>query len=247
MIALPLAVGLARLLHPTIGETDCEELGAGFLAQPVNALTSLAYCVVGVVVIVLAWPREKWRARTVIFGACLIATGIGSVLFHGPQPSGSKFLHDVPIVLALLLMALHNLSLIVPGFRHVAATFVAVTLAVAAVSVALPDAAALATGVFGIVTVVTEVIVYRRGLRERSASRQRRMYIAIVGVAAVAASMWVLGRTDGPVCDPDGVVQLHGFWHVISAVAFGLWWWLALADRSHSGGAESPSAGVSAG
>jgi hypothetical protein len=247
MSVLALAVALTRLRHPTVGETDCENLGAGFLAQPVNALTSLAYCVVGVVVIVLAWRWQRWRARTVIFGACLIATGIGSVLFHGPQPSGSKFLHDVPIVLALLLMALHNLSLIVAPFRHVAATFGVVALAAGAISVVLPDAATVATGLFGVVTVVTEVIVYRRGLREGSAGRQRRLYIAIVGVTAVAASMWVLGRTDGPVCDPDSVLQLHGLWHLISAVAFGLWWWLALAERSPGGSAASPSDAVSAG
>ena len=98
------------LPYPAIGETDCETLGSGLLAQPVNALTSIAYCVVGVVVIVLALRRDRWRARTIIFGSCLIGAGIGSVLFHGPQPAGSRFFHDVPIVLIVLLMALHNLT-----------------------------------------------------------------------------------------------------------------------------------------
>ena len=218
-------------LLPVIGETDCEKLGSGFLAQPVNALTSIAYCVVGVVVIVLALRRARWRARTIIFGGCLIAAGIGSVLFHGPQPAGSRFFHDVPIVLIVLLMALHNLSLIPPGFTRVAAAFATLTVLTAGVSLLWPDAASVATGLFGIAAVVTEVIVYRRGLRGGDQSRQRRLYMVIVGVAAVAGSMWILGRTDGPVCDPDSLIQLHGLWHIISAVAFGLWWWLALAEH----------------
>ena len=38
-----------------LGETDCEQVGAGWLAQPVNALTSLVFSVIGVAVI--GWAR----------------------------------------------------------------------------------------------------------------------------------------------------------------------------------------------
>lgn len=234
MSALAVLAALHRLVHPAIGETDCEALGDGVLAQPVNALTSLAYSVIGVVVIVLALRWDRWRARTIVYGLCLVATGVGSVLFHGPQPAGSRFLHDVPIVLAVLLIALHDLDLIVDRFHRVVPAFVVIAGLTAAVAAWWPDAAAIATGVVAVTAIVAEVIVYRRHLRPSPVSRQRRLSVAIVGVGAVAASMWLLGRTDGPVCDPDSPLQLHGLWHVVSAVAFGLWWWLALAEQTRT-------------
>lgn len=224
------AIGFAL----AIGETDCERLGSGFLAQPVNALTSLAYCVIGVAVIVLSARWTRWWPRSVIYGLCLIGTGLGSVLFHGPQPAGSRFLHDIPIVLALLLMALHDLDLVSSRFRRVPLAFVVITVLVGAAAALVPDLAAIATVVIGLAVVVLEVIVYRRGLRPSSRTRQGRLLGAIVAISAVAGAAYVLGRTDGPACDPESLLQPHGAWHVISAMAFGVWWWLALAERTRS-------------
>lgn len=225
---------------PSIGESDCEELHGGFLSQPVNALTSLAYCVVGVIVILLALRWDRWRVRTVIYGLCLVGTGAGSVLFHGPQPAGSKFLHDFPIVLVILLIALHDLSLIVPRFRRVPLAWAVIAAVAAGLALIWPDSASVATGLLAIVAIGAEIVVYRRHLRPGDANRQRRLYAAIVGIAAIAAGAYLLGRTDGPACDPDGVVQFHGLWHVISAAAFGLWWWLALAVRRPRTGPAFP-------
>jgi hypothetical protein len=215
-----------------IGESDCEEFHGGLLAQPVNALTSFAYSVVGVVVIVLALRWDRWRGRTIIYGLCLVGTGLGSVVFHGPQWEGSRFLHDFPIVLVILLIALHDLSLIVPRFNRVPVAFVVVGALLTTVSALLPGAASIATGVLAICAVLAEIVVYRRHLRDGGTSRERRLLAAIVGLAAVAGGFYLLGRTGSPACDADSELQFHGLWHVVSAVAFGLWWWLALAERA---------------
>jgi hypothetical protein len=223
-----------------IGESDCEEFHDGLFAQPVNASTSFAYSVVGLVVITLGVHWDRWRARTVIYGLCLVATGLGSVLFHGPQPAGSRFLHDFPIVLVILLIALHDLSLLSPRLRRVPQTFLAVGTGAALLAVVWPDSASIVTGIVAVVAVVAEVSVYRRGLRGADVGRQRRLYAAIVGVAGIAAGSWLLGRTDGPLCDPDGGLQFHGLWHAVSAIAFGLWWWLALAEQRPRTGPTLP-------
>lgn len=92
------------LLTQAIGGSDCEALRAGALAQPTNALTSGAYIVGGLVV----WARLPHAERKSWGGAyagLLALVGVGSVLYHGPQPPGSKFLHDAPIPLLLLLIA----------------------------------------------------------------------------------------------------------------------------------------------
>jgi hypothetical protein len=79
-------------VEPVLGGTDCELLRVGeLLAQPVNALSSLAYVVAGLWVI----RRRRW------LGASVVAVGIGSVLYHGPQPPGIRLVHDLTIVGAL--------------------------------------------------------------------------------------------------------------------------------------------------
>lgn len=72
-----------------LGASDCEHLGEGFLAQPVNALSSLAFVAAGLWIL----SRGNRRAPTA-FGWVVVATGVGSFLFHGPQPSWARPAHD---------------------------------------------------------------------------------------------------------------------------------------------------------
>jgi hypothetical protein len=44
---------------------------------------------------------------------------------------------------------------------------------------------------------------------------------------AAGAAAWTLGRTGGPLCDPDSVLQGHAAWHLLSAAALAAW---ALAE-----------------
>ena len=95
-----------------IGASDCELVRDATLAQPVNALTSLAYVVAGAVVIASARRRHRPFVAAMVFGSCVIAIGIGSVLFHGPQPAGSRLLHDLPIVVTVLFVLVHDLDVV---------------------------------------------------------------------------------------------------------------------------------------
>lgn len=211
-----------------IGASDCELLGDALLAQPVNALSSLAYVVVGLVVGVLAVRARRAAVPSVVYGACVAAIGLGSVLFHGPQTSGSQVLHDLPILVTALFVVVADVALLRPGLRHPLAVFVAASIVATALSVADARLGAAATGAAVAAIVVLEAMVYRRRVRDVPPRTQLMAYGLIVAVAAVAGTTWLLGRTGSPVCDPDAVFQFHGLWHVISAGLFGAWWWLAL-------------------
>jgi peptidoglycan/LPS O-acetylase OafA/YrhL len=87
-----------------IGESDCEAIEPGLLAQPVNALTSLGYVVAGIVVLLMLTPQQR-RGVGGLYALLLALIGIGSVIFHGPQTPGAKFLHDAPIAALLVLIA----------------------------------------------------------------------------------------------------------------------------------------------
>jgi fucose 4-O-acetylase-like acetyltransferase len=82
----------------SFGHSDCERVVGAALAQPVLAVTSLAYVAAGVAV--LAWAVRISAPLAVAAGVALVATGAGSFAYHGPQPSWAGLAHDGPIVAA---------------------------------------------------------------------------------------------------------------------------------------------------
>lgn len=70
-----------------LGESDCEDIGAGLLNQPANAWSSVAYVVFGLWLVVRAVrSRSVETPVEIAYGAALASIGIGSVAFHGPVP-----------------------------------------------------------------------------------------------------------------------------------------------------------------
>jgi hypothetical protein len=81
-----------------LGQSDCERIVAGTLAQPVLALTSLAYAAVGMAV--LYWSARIRAPLAGAAGVALVAVGGGSFAYHGPQPPWAKVAHDWTIAAA---------------------------------------------------------------------------------------------------------------------------------------------------
>jgi hypothetical protein len=79
----------------SFGHTDCERIAGGVLAQPVLAVTSLAYVVTGVAVLV--WAVRIKAPLAGAAGVALSAVGAGSFAYHGTQPSWAELAHDWPI------------------------------------------------------------------------------------------------------------------------------------------------------
>lgn len=84
------------LLADSFGGADCERIGNGFLAQPANAISSLAYVIAGAWILRRTAPRAQPVA---IAGAlALVGVGVGSFAYHGPQPSWADVAHDASIL-----------------------------------------------------------------------------------------------------------------------------------------------------
>jgi hypothetical protein len=182
---------------------DCELIGPGVLGQPVNTITTLAFVVAGAY---LLRQRLRW------VGIALIATGIGSFLFHGPMPAGSEWVHDVTLAWLILVIAGIGESWEkwsrLRGLAVVAALFGLVPV------VADPVAAAL--------TAFAVVLILRR---DRSVATVGPL--VLIGVVAIIGR---LGATGNPLCDPDSLLQPHGLWHIGAAV--GVVWWALSIDSA---------------
>jgi hypothetical protein len=80
----------------------------------------------------------------------------------------------------------------------------------------MPPGAAIAHDltILGLAVVLGHAL-WRRWLRWRS------RVVLLLAVVAIAVNL--LTRSGAPLCRPDSVVQGHGLWHVLTALALGLW------------------------
>jgi hypothetical protein len=93
-----------------MGGSDCEQIRSGWVAQPANALSSLVYVVVGVWLLWRSRAPGVRRGPVVAGGVALVAVGVGSFAFHGPQPGWAHVAHDgSALLLAVLIIADHIL------------------------------------------------------------------------------------------------------------------------------------------
>jgi len=208
---------MLSVLFARIGDSDCEFLDSGFLVQPVNAVSSLAYSLVGLALVIWAF-RVSGHARIVriVFAVAMITIGLGSVMFHGPQGWGSQFLHDITFLTALLFLAVFNLTGAVSTKPSTAwGSFGALWFAIVVVLAISPGATNVVMILAVVGVVVSDVLLFRGEMR------WSRWYVMAMITAVAAVAMFVLGRTDGLLCDPTATFQGHAVWHILSAVALG--------------------------
>jgi hypothetical protein len=96
-----------------MGGSDCEQIRSGWLAQPANASSSLVYVAVGIWLLWRSRAPDVRRAPLVSSGAALVAVGVGSFAFHGPQPGWAHVAHDGSALLLTLLLIADHISLLV--------------------------------------------------------------------------------------------------------------------------------------
>lgn len=194
---------------------DCEAVGAGFLGQPINTLTTLGFVVAGIIVIV---QRQDMRW----IGIGLVSTGIGSFLFHGPMPPGNEWAHDVSLAWLVTMIAGW-------GTRWEWASRVPALVVIGALVALVP---VIADPLAGLMTAVAVMVIL---VRERSAAT-----VAPLLLLASVAVFGRLGATGGPLCNPDSLLQPHAVWHLGSALAVTWWAMGAATTRSVKVGARSP-------
>ena len=188
----------ASQLAQAIG--DCEVVSGGFLAQPSNALSSLALVAAGVIMF------DGSRSPRSVLGLATTLAGMGSALLHGTAWEAASALDALGVAIVIATVVGLSVERHVPKAAFTG-TAGAVLLPAAAFTVLDgPDmiwlAAALSLG-----------FAYE-------ASRRPSVGLAwaatIAGVGMVA---WYLGQTGAATCSPGSTFQYHAVWHVAAAAA----------------------------
>ncbi len=198
------------------GSGDCEAHIEQW-GQPVLLLTSASYILAGLFVVWFAHRNRAPVPRALVwsYATGLVLAGLGSMDYHGPSVGPQPLLHDGGLAIALVAALAIDLSVLNVRRIRVLAILLIAALAVIAV---VPTISPALAGIAAVGLVVAEVSVYRRGLRPVTSALWMALASFILGAVAFAPS-----RTGGPLCDPDSWFQGHGVWHVLTAVALGLW------------------------
>jgi hypothetical protein len=206
-----------------LGAGDCERLRDGLVAQPVNTASALAY------LLAAAWlarrggrPDAAARRESLAFGLAVAAAGVGSVDFHGPGSPAARWLHDTGLAAAVSFVAVHDLARLAGTRRRVVPAWAAVAGAGGVLLALAPGAGGALAGALGLAAAAGEVGA-ARGRRAGWSPRQRAAWRAGVAALAVGAACWWLGRTGGPLCDPDSPLQPHAAWHLLTAFTLAAW------------------------
>jgi hypothetical protein len=91
-----IVIGMVELVV-ALAESDCERLRPGWLAQPANAISSLAYMAVGAWLLWHSVQDGVGRPARLAAGSAMIGVGVGSVAYHGPQPDWASLAHDAGV------------------------------------------------------------------------------------------------------------------------------------------------------
>lgn len=221
----------------------CERLRTGWVKQPANTWSDLAFVVAGLSLLAVVGYENRgsggvnplvsgsWIAS--LYGWVIIVMGPGSMYFHASFVDWGGFLDSTSMFLLLSFVIGYDLHQATRGalWAWLSWIIAAGVLALALLLVgALPEAGtgifigfAVSTGVFDL------IIRLAAGLQ-----RNWWWYGSFFGVFGLAMLIWMLSHTGGPWCAPDSVLwQGHAWWHILSAAAM---LFLFMYFRSETGG-----------
>lgn len=195
----------------------CERTNFAFWAEPLNAITNLAFIIAALYCWNLAVRRNRMEGLTLLLLLLLAAVGVGSFLFHTMATRWAGAADTTPILLFILvyLFAATRRFFGAPVWMSVAVPILFVPFAIgfgAAWSSAMPSL----NGSEGYFPVLVIIVVYGIALA--------RLGHAAAGPLLAGAAVFSLSLTfrsiDSAVCAaiPIGA---HFLWHVLNGVLLG--------------------------
>jgi hypothetical protein len=250
VVSLALVVAAARWawLGPDVGRGSsfCETPRDGWVVQPANTWSNLGFVLAGLAVAWYAGDRLRLGLTlgahpglATAYAVLVVLLGPGSMAMHATQSEVGGHL-DLLSMFFVSGFALGYAAMRVwrrgPVFLAVAfPLLVAVGMAVYLAGGPVPvvnHAGNAAFSVMLVLAIALEVVLWRR----REVRQDTRFGLAAVGTLVVASTVWRFGRDGHPWCDPTSVLQWHGLWHVLCAVAAYLLFRHYAAERSTTSG-----------
>ena len=213
----------------------CESLRAGFIRQPINTYSNLAYILVGLLILAGACGGparanllSSHRAYQLVFGGATTTIGVGSFFYHASLTFVGQWFDWMGMYLFASFALLYTLARLRPMRGAIFALGYVVTNAMLGYLLSVnPEARrqVFTAMIYGVIALEALVL-----LAERPRMKTRYFVGALISLA-VAYGIWLLDESRAW-CDPASILQGHALWHFLTAAAIGL---LFLYYRSENG------------
>ena len=215
-------------LGPDVGRGDrfCEAARDAVVLQPANTFSNAGFVLAG---LAIAW-RAGARATTIAanprlaaaFGVVVVLLGPASAAMHATQSALGGHLDLLSMYLIAAFASSYAWTRVLGrGTGFFAVGFVAVVV-VCELAERIPGhvpvvdiAANLAFGLFLLLALTGEAVLWRRG----TGRRQVGWGLASAGALALAFTIWNLAKDGSSLCHPDSLLQGHAAWHLLCALA----------------------------
>ena len=208
----------------------CERVEPGLWAEPVNAVTNIAFVIAAIIVAVR--PETRRHVLPMALSVLLFLIGIGSGLFHTFATRLSALADVIPIILFVLtylyaanryfwqMRALYALGMTVMFFPYA-------WIVVSGVSYALPWIGSSTS----YLPIALLIFAYAFLLRNRLPLVAKQLLIGALILSVSLGFRWL----DGLVC---GFLPLgtHFLWHILNAIMLA---WMIYSLSMHLSGSES--------
>jgi len=208
------------------------------IQQPVNAWTNLAYLLVGL------WPLVRCGVdvRTVIFCFACAYICLGSFVFHASLTVFWMNMDVAGMFTVLTALVGHGFHVVTGiSWRLLAIPVLAVAVAVPLVKKEMYKAGLGSDtwfkGSIILILILDLILVVARGRRiiqdiDRSRTRRakasemaRVVFTASLPLAMFALAVMIRSRdVSKEWCNPDSIIQGHGVWHILTAMAIHIIW-----------------------
>lgn len=198
-------------------DSYCERMGPDYWAEPINAVTNLAFILAAIVM----WRRSQGDRLAQLLCAVLFAIGVGSYLFHTHAQTWAALADVLPIGIFILLyiFAINRVGL---GMRpQIALGVTALFIPYAALTVPLFQMVPGLGSSAGYAPVPLLIGVYAFLLRRRAPELARGLAI---GAGLLIASL-TFRTLDIPLC-ANWPLGTHFAWHLLNGLMLG--WMIAV-------------------
>lgn len=220
----PTIVGRVTVVAAAVAGPGCEAPGTGLLVEPVAAVSSLAFVVAGLLIVLrhhtvrrggsgTPAPGDAAQQHLRGYASLVAAVGLGSFVQHGPNPAYADLLHDLPMLATLAFVAADSVAALRGRARTWWWWWAVPTLALVPLIIAAPRAGDLAQAGIAVVAVGATL------LRARSFPTARPAVGWAIMLLVVGGLVGTLSRAGWPLCDPRSPWQGHALWHVLAAAA----------------------------
>jgi Ceramidase len=207
----------------------CERVSPSFWAEPVNAVSNLAFLIAAIAAFDL-WRRAGKSDRAILaLVAVIVAVGFGSFAFHTLATRGAMWLDVIPIGLFIygyFLLAMRRFLLLSWSALMLLVGFIALSTGLGSL---IPREAL--NGSSGYLPALAALIILGSNLRR---NRVGQTLLVAAGLFVVSLAFRIV---DLDVCAawPLGT---HFLWHLLNAAVLYTVIWAAVEERQHPIGQE---------